>query len=546
MKRTYKTWGLISLAVLMLTGCSKPAATTDQGAAAATGSTNGTAANQLTVGITNPPLMFNPIDSDGSGSSGAVFIYRYFFDSLVKTVGPLDFKMALAESFTTEDNQTYKIAIRNNANWTDGKPITAQDVEFTINLIVNPKTITTQRSAIFALDGLNEKGMLPAGQDKISSVKVMDDKHLELRTSKPVDPNLLYERLSDLLIVPKHVLEGADPATLNQNPFWRNPNVTSGPYKFVKYENKAYVELAANETYYRGAPKIAKVFVKIMPASNMVAQLQSGELDMNAAQGSGNIPASEWKTVKTFSNLRTEEQQTRRYNSIEINMERFPDKKIRQALAYAIDRQMIVDQLMPGAGELQDGPYSNSHPYHDKHVKSYGFDPEKAKQLLKEAGFDMNKSIELIVPTGDKTREMAGNIIQQNFQAIGLKVKQVNFDFPTTVSRLVKGDFDLALSSFGSLMDPDGPATVYRSTAALNDMRYKSKAVDDLFNRGMNETDKDKRFQIYKELQNTIQEDVPLITVYSEYNLIALSKSVEGKGGVTDGMHYSVNEWYRK
>ncbi|WP_028551475.1 ABC transporter substrate-binding protein [Paenibacillus sp. UNC451MF] len=545
MKKTYKTWGLISLAVLMLAGCSKPSAT-EQGSAAATGSMTGTAGSQLTVGITNPPLMFNPIDSDGSGSSGAVFIYRYFFDSLVKTVGPLDFKMALAESFTTEDNQTYKIAIRNNANWTDGKPVTAQDVEFTINLIVNPKTITTQRSAIFALDGLNEKGMLPAGQDKISSIKVIDDKHLELKTSKPVDPNLLYERLSDLLIVPKHVLESADPATLNQNPFWRNPNVTSGPYKFVKYENKSYVELAANENYYRGAPKIAKVFVKIMPASNMVAQLQSGELDMNAAQGSGNIPASEWKTVKTFANLRTEEQQTRRYNSIEINMERFPDKKVRQALAYAIDRQMIVDQLMPGAGELQDGPYSNSHPYHDKNVKSYGFDPEKAKQMLKEAGFDMNKSIELIVPTGDKTREMAGNIIQQNFQAIGLKVKQVNFDFPTTVSRLVKGDFDLTLSSFGSLMDPDGPATVYRSTAALNDMRYKSKTVDDLFNRGMNETDKDKRFQIYKELQNTIQEDVPLITVYSEYNLIAISKSVEGKGGVTDGMHYSVNEWYRK
>ncbi|WP_079913526.1 ABC transporter substrate-binding protein [Paenibacillus sp. 32352] len=545
MKKTYKTWGLISLALLMLAGCSKPAAT-DKGPAAAAGSTAGAAGNQLTVGITNPPLMFNPIDSDGSGSSGAVFIYRYFFDSLVKTVGPLDFKMALAESFTTEDNQTYKIAIRNNANWTDGKPVTAQDVEFTINLIVNPKTITTQRSAIFALSGLNEKGMLQAGQDKLSSVKVIDDKHLELKTSKPVDPNLLYERFSDLLIVPKHVLEGADPAALNQNPFWRNPNVTSGPYKFVKYENKAYVELEANENYYRGAPKIAKVFVKIMPASNMVAQLQSGELDMNAAQGSGNIPASEWKTVKTFANLRTEEQQTRRYNSVEINMERFPDKKVRQALAYAIDRQMIVDQLMPGAGELQDGPYSNSHPYHDKNVKSYGFDPEKAKQLLKEAGFDMNKTIELIVPTGDKTREMAGNIIQQNFQSIGLKVKQVNFDFPTTVSRLVKGDFDLALSSFGSLMDPDGPATVYRSTAALNDMRYKSKAVDDLFNRGMNETDKDKRFQIYKELQNTIQEDVPLITVYSEYNLIALSKSVEGKGGVTDGMHYSVNEWYRK
>ncbi|CAG7648625.1 ABC transporter substrate-binding protein [Paenibacillus allorhizosphaerae] len=503
-------------------------------------------ASQLTVGITNPPLMFNPIDSDGSGSSGAVFTYRYFFDSLVKTVGPLEYKMMLAESFKTSDNQTFSIAIHPKANWTDGKPVTAQDVEFTLNLIASPKTVTTQRSAIFALAGLNEKGMLPEGETKLSSVKVVDDKHLEIKTSKPVDPNLIYERFSDVLIVPKHILENVDPAQLNQQSFWRNPNVTSGAYKFVKYENKSYVELAANESYYRGAPKIQKVFIKIMPAANIVAQLQSGELDMNAAQGTGNIPASEWKTVKTFPNLRTEEQPTRRYNSVEINTERFPDKRVRQALAYAIDRKMIVDQLMPSAGELQNGPYSNSHPYHDKNVKSYGYEPEKAKQLLKEAGFDMNKTIELIVPTGDKTREMAGNIIQQNFQAIGLKVKQVNFDFPTTVSRLVKGDFDLALSSFGSIMDPDGPANVYRSTAALNDMRFKNKRVDELFNLGMNETDKEKRFTIYSELQNMIQEEVPLITIFSEYNLMAVAKSVDGKGGVMDGMHYDVNGWTRK
>lgn len=548
MRRLYKQWAVLSLlTALLVTGCSSGGSKTE-GTAPAAGNAGGTAAavkNQLNIGITNPPLMFNPIDSDGSGSSGAVFAYRYFFDSLVKTVGPLDFKMMLAESFDTKDDQTFSIAINPNANWTDGKPITAYDVEFTLNLIANPATITTQRSAIFALDGLNEKGMLPEGQEKLSSVKVIDDKHLEIKTASPVDPNLIYERFSDVLIVPKHVLENVDPAQLNQNPFWRNPNVTSGAYKFVKYENKAYVELAANADYYRGAPKIEKVFIKIMPAANIVAQLQSGELDMNAAQGTGNIPAAEWKTVKTFANLKTSEEQTRRYNSIEINTERFPDKKVRQALAYAIDRQMIVNQLMPEAGELQDGPYANSHPYHDKNVKSYGYDPEKAKQLLAEAGFDKKKQIELIVPTGDRTREMAGNIIQQNLQAIGLKVKQTNYDFPTTVSYLIKGEFDLTLSSFGSIMDPDGPATVYRSTAALNDMRFKNARVDELFNLGMKETDKDTRFKLYSELQNLIQEEVPLITIYSEFNLMALSKDVQGKGGVVDGMHYDVNEWSR-
>ncbi|WP_127535983.1 ABC transporter substrate-binding protein [Paenibacillus illinoisensis] len=531
-------------AIMLITGCGSAGQGSGTSASAANG--NNIQANQLTIGITNPPLMFNPIDSDGSGSSGAVFTYRYFFDSLIKTTGPLQFEMQLAESFETDDNQTFRIAIHPDANWTDGTPITAEDIEFTINLIANPQTITTQRSAIYSLDGLNDKGTLPEGSDGLDSIKVIDDKHLEIRTKTPVDPNLVYERFSDVLIVPKHVLQNVNPAELNQNPFWRSPNVTSGPYTFVKYENKSYVELAANPEYYRGAPKIDKVFIKIMPASNMVAQLQSGELDMNAAQGVGNIPASEWQTVKSIQGLTTKEEQTRRYNSIEINTERFQDKKVRQALAYAINRQMIVEQLMPGTGELQDGPYANSHPYHDDNIISYAYDPEKAKQMLAESGFDMKRPIELIVPTGDRTREMAGNIIQQNFQAIGLQVNQVNYDFPTTVSKLVAGEFDLVLSSFGSIMDPDGPATVYRSTAALNDMRYNNPDVDELFDAGMAETDSAKREEIYNKLQNMIQEDVPLITVYSEFNLIAISQQIAGRGGVVDGMHYDVNQWERK
>ncbi|OMF37751.1 hypothetical protein BK133_04230 [Paenibacillus sp. FSL H8-0548] len=539
-----KLTAIAILSAILVTGCGT-SAQKNGGASGAAEGTSTTTKNQLTIGITNPPLMFNPIDSDGSGSSGAVFVYRYLFDSLVKTVGPLDYQMMLAESFETDDNQTFRIALNPDAKWTDGQPVTAEDVAFTINLIANPKTITTQRTSIKALGGLDAKGRLPEGVDSLSSIKVIDEKHLEITTGSPVDANLIYERFSDILIVPKHILKDVDPAQLNQSAFWRNPNVTSGSYKFVKYENKSYVELAANEEYYRGAPEIAKVFIKIMPAANIVAQLQSGELDMNAAQGTGNIPAAEWLTVKTFDNVATSEAQTRRYNSIEINMERFPDKEVRQAIAYAINRSMIVDQLMPNAGELQDGPYSNSHPYHDENVKSYSYDPEKAKELLKSSGFDLKKPIELIVPTGDRTREMAGNIIQQNLQAIGLNVKQVNYDFPTTVSYLVKGDFDLVLSSASSLMDPDGPSTVYSSAGALNDMRFFNDRVDELFQQGMNEVDATKRRAIYTELQGIIQEEVPVVTIYSEYNLMALAKDVKGKGGVIDGMHYDVNIWSR-
>jgi peptide/nickel transport system substrate-binding protein len=501
--------------------------------------------NRITIGMTNAPLMFNPIDTDASGSNAAVFVNRYLNDTLMKMTAPLEFKLQLAESFEQKDARTYVVKLRKDADWSDGKPVTSHDFEFTANLVANPKTLTTVRPYIGFLEGLNEKGRLPEGISKLTGVKVIDDKTFELVTLSPVDPNLVKERLCDFPIIPKHVFEGSDPAALNSHAFWKNPNVTSGAYTFNKFEN-GVVQLTANKSYYRGAPKINDVIVKVMPAANMVAQLQSQEIDMNAGQGPGNIPPKEWETIKKMTHVQTMEEPTRRYNSIEINTVKIPDKKVRQAMAYAINREAIVNQLMKGIGEIQNGPYAPSHPYYDKDILKYSYNPEKAKQMLKEAGWDSSKTLEFIVPTGDAVREMAGNIIQQNLEAVGIKVKQVNYDFATAVQRAVKGDFDLLISSFSTIIDPDGPSNTYKSTAALNDMRYNNPRVDELFVLGMKETDKNKRFSIYKELQNTIQEDVPLITIYSEKNLIALNKAVEGRGGTIYGMHYDVNEWQIK
>ena len=545
MNRTTTKFSLVLIAgiLALTTACSSKQGSGAKGAeGAAAASAPANHPNRITIGMTNPPLMFNPIDTDASGSNAAIFVNRYLFDTLMKMTNPLEFKLQLAESFEQKDPKTYVVKLRQDANWSDGKPVTSQDFEFTANLVANPKTLTTIRNYISFLEGLNEKGRLPEGVTKLSGIKVIDDKTFELVTANPVDPNLVKERLCDFPIIPKHVFENADPAALNSQAFWKNPNVTNGPYTFNKFEN-GIVQLAANKNYYRGAPKIEEVVVKVMPAANMVAQLQSQEIDMNAGQGPGNIPPKEWETIKGMSHIQTTEEPTRRYNSIEINTTKIADKRVRQAMAYAINREAIVNQLMKGIGELENGPYAPSHPYYDKDILKYSYDPEKAKQLLKEAGWDSNKTLEFIVPTGDAVREMSGNIIQQNLEAVGIKVKQVNFDFATAVQRAVKGDFDLLISSFSSIIDPDGPSNIYKSSAALNDMRYNNPRIDELFALGMKETDKDKRFAIYKELQNIIQEDVPLITIYSEKNLIALNKAIDGKGGTIYGMHYDVNKW---
>jgi len=498
----------------------------------------------LNIGMNGAPLMFNPIDTDASGSSGVTFVTRFLFDSLFKMTAPLEFENVLAESYeVSEDSKTFTIKLNQDANWSDGTPFTADDVLFTINLIANPKTLTTIGNYITALDGL-EKGKLPEGVTELPSVVAVDEHTVQLTTKNPVDPNLLLERLSDLSIVPKHILQDVKPEELNQNPFWQNPTVTTGPFLFEEYAKDQFVHLVANEEYFRGAPKLDEIFIKIMPPANLVAQLQTGEIHMNAADaGSGTIPPNEWATVKGMEHIVTSEESTRRYINMEFNTEVFPDKRFRQALAYAIDREVLLNDLIQGLGDVVDGPYAPSHPYFDPNVKKYEYNPEKAKELLEEIGWDFNKEIDMIVPTGDQSREMAGNILQQYFQAIGLKVNIVNYDFPTTVQKAITHDFEMMIMSFGSIVDPDGPAVIYTSNGALNDMQYSNERVDELLAQGIAETDATKRKEIYTEVQNFIQEDVPLISLFSVKNLIAVHKDLDSKGGTIYGTHFDAHLW---
>ncbi|MGN7942684.1 ABC transporter substrate-binding protein [Virgibacillus sp. 6R] len=527
------------------------AACSEGGTESANGSTNAAQAPNdkvLNIGMSNGPLMFNPIDTDASGSNGVNYVAGFMFETLFEMTAPLEFENVLAESYTIgEDGKTFTITLKDNVKWTDGTPFTADDVVFTINLIANPKTLTTVGNYITAFDGLGENGKLPEGVTELPSVKAIDDTTVQFVTKNPVDPNLILERLSDLFIVPKHVLKDVKPEELNQNPFWQNPTVTTGPFKFEKYAKDQYVHLVANENYYQGKPKLDEIYIKIMPPANLVAQLQTGELHMNAAQaGTGNIPALEWDTVKKMEHMKTSEESVRRYINMEFNTEVFPDKRFRQALAYAIDKEVLINDLIKGYGDIVDGPYTPSHPYYDPNVKKYEYNPEKAKELLEEIGWDFNKEIELIVPTGDQAREMAGTILQQYFQQVGLKVKITNYDFATTVQKAVSHDFEMMIMSFGSIVDPDGPAVTFTSNGALNDMQYKNERVDELFAMGIAESDENKRKEIYSELQGIIQEEVPLISLFSDNNLIAIHKDLEARGGTIYAPHFNAHLWELK
>lgn len=506
-----------------------------------TASTSGSSKeNTMYLGLVNAPVSFNPINSS---DIAAAWLEKFMFDTFLEMTAPLEFTPKLAESFETEDNQTFTIKINKDANWSDGTPVTSADVAFTLNLVANPKTETAVGAYLTQLDGLTVNGKLPDGVTEIPSLTIVDDKTIQFKTKEPVDPNMVKEQLgSKFMILPEHILKDVAPENLQKDPFMMSPTVTNGPFKFVKYAKDQYIEYAKNDDYYLGEVELDKLFVKIMPAANLVAQLQTGEIHMNAAGGIGKIAVQDFETVEGFDNVTTKTEKTYGYQNMSFNMDTMSDQKVRQAIAYAIDRQKIVDQLLKGEGEIIDGPYTSISPYLNKDLETYTYDPEKAKQLLEEAGWDFDKTIEFVVPIGNKVREQSANIIAENLKAVGLKLNTTTYDFPTIMSKAKAGDYDLMLIGFTNTIDPD-LTTIYGSSGSSNYTKYNNPKVDELLEKGKQEPDTEKRKQIYNELQEIWSEELPIFTLYSDYDFAAVSKDVAFGGPKIFGFHNELYKW---
>ncbi|WP_078547384.1 ABC transporter substrate-binding protein [Litchfieldia alkalitelluris] len=530
---------LVILSLLLLAACSG-GDTTSTDSPENSGDDAKASAGTMFLGMVNPPTGFNPINS---GDVAAVFLQKFMFDSFLEMDGPLNFVPKLAESFETTDNQTFTIKLNKNAKWSDGTPVTTADVEFTLNLVANPVVETAVGAYISTFEGLDSSGKLPEGETSIPSVKVIDEQTIEFKTSKPVDPNMIKEQLGvKLLVLPKHILGEVDPAQLSQHPFMQKPTVTNGPFKFVQYAKDQYVEFEANSDYYLGTPELSKLFVKIMPAANMVAQLQTGELHMNVAGGIGKIIPTDYETVDSLENVTTVIEPTIGYQTMMFNTETIKDVKVRQAIAYALDRQKIVDNLLKGYGEVIDGPYTSLSPYLNKDVEQYTYNQEKAKALLEEAGWDFNQTIQLVVPTGNKVREQSADLITQDLQAIGLKVEMTTYDFPTIMQKGEAGEFDLLLIGFTFTLDPEISA-LYDSKGTYNFMNFSNERVDELLTLGKAEPDADVRQQIYNELQDIHHAELPYISLYSDHDYAAISNDVVFGAPKIFGFHHDLQKW---
>lgn len=496
----------------------------------------------LYIGMANAPDTFNPIFHPGAAGKFAI---KFMYDSLLGMPEPNKFTPKLADSFETEDNQNFTIKLNPKAKWTDGKPITADDVAFTLNLIANPKVETSKKSYIKMLEGLDDNGTLPEGTKTISGVVVKDAQTLTLKTKTPLDPNYIKGFLGfEIYILPKHVFEKLEPAAVAISEAVTKPSVTSGPFKFVAYQTNDHVEYAANDDYYLGKPKLKKIFLRIMNGTNLVTALKFGDIHMVAGGGIGIIPIKDFDMLKQDKNLHIESTPAFSDQALVVNNSN-PEfnVKFRQAVATATNRQLIVDQLYKGAARVVSTVYVPASDYYDKTVTPLPYDTEKAKQLLAESGFDTSKEIVLHVPIGNVLREQSADLLQQDLKAIGLNVKQEKIDFPTLLAKARKGDYQMILVGYSPLVDPDysnyfipggGANFAHTDDPKLTKMMIEASAM----------TSAEQRKVAYSEIQKYLNEQQFIISLYAPDYIIAQSKNL--KGGIQsfwDGSLVNLHEW---
>lgn len=531
--RRFKAMAAVLVFVFLLTACGgnesaapEPSSPQPEAGGETPSEESSAASDILYIGMTNAPDSFNIINTTGVAGR---WIQRFLYDSLLTMPTTTTFEPGLAESFESEDNQNFTIKLNEDAVWTDGTPVTADDVVFTINLIANPEVETSEGVDIAMLEGVTTAGKLEEGLTEVPNLVAVDDKTVTLKTKKPVDPAYIKEFLGfELGIVPKHIVEKIAIADLSNSEFATKPTVTSGPYTLVEYQNNAHVELAANPDYYKGEPKIKKIFAKIMNGTNLITEFQSNGIQMAAGGGIGMVPVQDVDILRNDANLEVETYPGFSSQYMLINNKKFTDVKFRQALAYAVNRQLIVDNLLRGEGEVLVGGFTSASPYFDDDVEPFPYDPEKAKQLLAESGFDTSQELNLIVPIGNKVREQSANLIEQDLEAIGLNVVQTTYDFPTVLATIKDIDsYDLCLIGFAYTVDPD-VSTYFATGGSMNLSQISDPKLDELFAEGTQLTSFEERKEVYDEIQELMKENVNILGLYSDSQFAVKNKALSG------------------
>ena len=451
----------------------------------------------------------------------------------------------LAESITTDDNQTFKVKLKDNAAWSDGEPVTSDDVIYTILKFTCP-AVANPNFDFTPFKGFNDDGTSPEGATEIEGIHKTDDKNLEFICKDHMSLNTFLNNVATwVCILPKHAIENIPDDQLLTDSWFSHPDVVDGPYFLDDYDPAHYVSYHANENYFEGAPKIPKINFRIMQGSEILAGLKSGEIDM--VHPSCSIPVEDRDAVEKLEGFTTKytDNIINEMTLFNTSKEYLSDPRVRQAIIYAIDRDTIVKQLLNGKGEVTDGFICSGSPFYNEGKTKLSYDPDKAKQLLEEAGWDGSQTLQYYVSSSDSIAVKAAQLIQQYLQNVGVKIEINTVDFATLMT--IGGTDEEDFFSVQYTITPNDYWADIKNLIDVQDFSwsggYYNEKVDEDLAKTQETTDETELTSLYNEIEEQVIEDAPMFPMYFQSNLGVVSDRLKNATPSFYGAFDNIQEW---
>jgi len=471
----------------------------------------------LVIGLLAEPVTMDPPQITDLNSTRV--IKRMFEGLTAQELGTYKIVPGLAQSWDiSKDGLTYTFKLRPNVKFHDGTPLTAEAVRFCFERQMNDK------GAYYATGTYPYvKGFL----GNVAGVEVLDPLTVQIKLKAPLTPFLQYLAHHSLYIYSPEALKkfGKD--------IVKNP-VGTGPFKLETWEPGVKVVLARNDQYWGGAPKIRQaIYVPIIEAQARLAAIKTGEIDLTM-----DVPPDSLADLRKDPSVVVAETNSSAVWYVTLNT-RHPilkDKRVRQALNYAVNKDAIIRDILKGTAIVARGPMSPVYgPYYEETLKTYPYDLEKARALLKEAGQAGGFELTFMVPesgSGMQSPVEMATVIQANLAQIGVRAKIQTMEWGAYLKKYLDGPDMAEMSWNPSIGDPDHMMYMLLSSdrfpPAFNAGFYQNDKVDELLRKGRTTIDEKARVPLYKEAQKLVVDDAPWIFVDHGKQVIIHRKRVQG------------------
>jgi peptide/nickel transport system substrate-binding protein len=531
--RAFRLLFYLSLIIIFLTACDKNPAADKVQPLSAKQPAYGDILVRGEIGDASNLIPLLASDSASHNIAGMVYNGLVKYDKDMNIVGDL------AESWDiTAKGLVITFHLRKGVKWHDGQPFTSADVLYTYQVTVDPKTPTAYAEDFKA----------------VKKAEVLDDYTFRVTYEKPFAPALISWSSS---ILPRHLLSGTD---ITQSPLKRHP-IGTGPYKFKEWVAGQKIVLVSNSDYFEGRPYIDGQITRIIPdTATMFLELRAQNLGMMGLtplqytrQTENNLFKNNFNKYRYLSFAYT-------YLGYNLKNPLFTDKRVRQAISYAINKEEIISGVLLGLGKPATGPYKpGSWAYNDK-VQNYNYNPQKARELLREAGWTKLNSdgvlekdgkpfvFEIVTNQGNETRQKCAEIIQRQLADIGIMVKIRILEWSAFVTNFInKRRFDAVILGWTIPLDPDAYDVWHSSKTKpeeLNFISYNNPEADKVLENGRSIFDQKERKKYYDRFQEILAEDQPYTFLYVPDALVITHNRFRGIEPAPIGLEYNFIKWY--